>query len=512
MTKTLCVLVALLALVAAGCGSGSSGSGSDTAKLAPATSFFYAEANIDPTGAQEAGMRSILADLPGSAPPQERLNQLLEQASQSDKTAKVDYEKDIRPWLGDQAAVFVAPAKGGGASPAWAAVIATTDEGKAKDAIDKGKESGDRKLSYNGSDYLLSKDSAMAVVDGYFVAGSDAGVRAAIDASKSSSLAGSDQYKEAIKNATDERVALVYEDLGGMLQALASSSSQSLGPAAPFIGRMFGGKPVVATISAEQQALVVNGSLIPGAGSLNLFGRSTSLLGEAPANSWLALGQADFGNVVKTMVGLFAGALGGADVLNQQLQAATGLDLDRDVYPWIGDVALFVSGTSKASIGGGAVIKSKDAATSRRTLTKLAALAARSGRATVAAADVAGVKGYELKLDSAPKPLYLLQANDRVAITYGAGAAKEVFSGAGGKLSSNPKFTAATSKLGEAYAPSLYVDVPPIIDLADSFGASGADWDKAKPYLSIVDYVVSGSAESGDTAAARTRIGFKPHS
>src|SRR5215211_1866427 len=200
MTKTLCALVALIAISAAGCGSSSGGSGTDTAKLAPASSFLYAEVNLDPTGSQEAGMRSILGDLPGSGPPEQRLDDLLEQASQSEDS-KVDYLKDIKPWLGDKAAVFVSPPKAGASSPPWAVVIATTDEQKAKDAAAKGQESGSTKSTYNGVDYVVDKDkTATATIDGFFVVGSEAGVKEAVDASKSGSLSASDRYKETTKD------------------------------------------------------------------------------------------------------------------------------------------------------------------------------------------------------------------------------------------------------------------------------------------------------------------------
>src|SRR4051794_8307533 len=150
----------IVLLVAAGCGSsGGSGSGTDTAKLAPPTSFLYAEATIDPSGGQEAAMRSILGDLPGEGAPEDRINNLLEQASKDDNTPPhVDYNADIKPWLGDKASVFVAPSASGSAgSPMWAVVIATSDEGKANDAIKKGKESTDREASYNGVDYTVDK-------------------------------------------------------------------------------------------------------------------------------------------------------------------------------------------------------------------------------------------------------------------------------------------------------------------------------------------------------------------
>jgi hypothetical protein len=511
MTKTLCALAALLALVVAGCGSGSGSSGADTAKLAPASSFLYAEVSLDPSGSQQAGVRSILGDLPGSGPPKQRLNDLLERASKSGKSP-FDYEKDVKPWLGDKAAVFVAPPAAGAKDPAWAAVVATSDESKAKDALKKLQEPGDRKATYNGTDYVIDKHGdASGLVDSFFVSGSNAGFKAAVDAGKKGTLSGSDRYKQATKDASDERIALVYEDIGGLVQAAAAASGQSLGPAAGLFGRMLGGEPVVATVKAEQQALVVDGSLIPKSTGLNLMGKSTPLLGEVPADSWLAFGQADFGAAVKSLIGMFAGLAGGEAQLEQQLRNATGLDLNRDLLSWIGDVAPFVKGDSKQSIGGGALIQSKDPAASRRALTKLSALVARSDHTTqVSAAKVGSARGYRLKSKDAPQGVYMVQSGDKVALTYGSSSAASALSGKQG-LAEAPGFTDAAGKLGDAYSPSFYVAIPPIVRLADSFGASGADWNKAKPYLTILDYVISGSAQADGQAASRTRIGFKPH-
>src|SRR4051794_11768678 len=503
----------IVLLVAAGCGSsGGSGSGTDTAKLAPATSFLYAEVTIDPSGGQEAAMRSILGDLPGTGAPENRINDLLEQASKSDKTGGVDYNADIKPWLGDKAAVFVAPSKAGASSSLWSVIVASTDEGKTADAIKKGKQAGDREASYRDVDYFVDKDgTAAAAVDGFFLTGSEGGIKAAIDAAKDSgqSLSASDRYKEAVKNAESDRVALVYEDLGGLLSAVAGASGQSLGPAAPLLGRVFGGKPAVATIRAENQALVIDGSLVP-RGSFGSFGKSTELIGQVPSDSWLAVGAADFGASLKTMIGLVGGIAGGEQQLEQQLKTATGLDLQQDVLSWIGDVAFFAGGDSKDTIAGGALIQSKNPDASRRALTKLAALAAKSGQATVAAAHVGDASGYELKIPKAPRSVFMLQGGDKVAITYGDAAAKSALGGGSG-LADAEGFKNASGKLGEGYAPSLYLSAPPILSLAESFGAAGGSYDKAKPYLTILDYVISGGVQTGDAAKSRTRIGFKPH-
>ncbi|MEA2424787.1 MAG: hypothetical protein QOH13_1197 [Thermoleophilaceae bacterium] len=508
------IAACVVALLAAGCGGSSSGSGSDTAKLAPDSSFLYAEAALDPAGAQQAGMRSILGDLPGSGPPEQRLNNLLEQASKSDKSSKVDYLKDVKPWLGDKAAVFVAGSSqlSAGAKTPWAVVIATTDEAAARDTIAKDTGSNARKQTYHGTDYLIDTsngDTAQGVVDGFLVVGSDAGMKAAIDASKGQSLSASDRYKEAIKDANSDRVALVYEDLSGILQAVAGASGGSLGPAAPLLGRMFGGKPVVATISAEQQALVIDGSLVPSGALGSLLGSSTPLVGDAPADSWLAAGKADFGQSLKSLLGLVGGAFGGEQALANKVRSATGLDIDKDLLGWMGDAAFFVDGDSKATIGGGALIQSKDPAASKAALTKLAALVAKQGGgAQVSAATVGSGTGYKIVQSSAPRGVFLLQAGDKVALTYGEEAAKAAL--AGGGLSGAPGFTKAAGALGAPYLPSLYISAPPILSLVESLGAGGAGYAKAKPYLTILDYWIAGSAKDGSTVKSRSRIGFKP--
>jgi hypothetical protein len=186
--------------------------------------------------------------------------------------------------------------------------------------------------------------------------------------------------------------------------------------------------------------------------------------------------------------------------------------LDKDVLSWIGDTAFFVNGDSKQSIGGGALIQSKNPAASRRALTKLAALVARSDRSTrVSAAKAGSGRGYRLQQRSAPRGIFMVQSGDKVVITYGKSAATQALSGSGG-LAEAPGFTDAAGKLGDGYTPSLYLSVPPILKLAESFGAGNkADYQKAKPYLTIVDYLISGSAHAANGAASRTRIGFKPH-
>ena len=512
MTKTLRAALALftislLTVVAAGCGA-SSGSGTDTATLAPPSSILYFEATIDPSGDQESAMRSILGDLPGSGAPEDRLHALIQKASDSEG-GKIDYGKDVRPWLGEKVAGFVAGPTSAGGDPAAAVVVATTDGGAAQEMVDK--QSGQGK-SYKDVNYKLDDGAAGGVVDEYFVLGNEAGFRLVVDTSKGESLSESDRYKKATDGVTDDRVALLYQDPGGILRLASGAAGDQLGAAAPLIGRLFGGEPIVATIRAEEQALVVDGSIAP-AGSLSgLFGESTDVLGEVPADAWLSAGTKDFGAQLEKLVGLFGGLAGGEQALYEQVRQATGLDLQRDLFAWMGDTAFFVHGDSKETIGGGALIQSKDPAASQLALTKFAAAIERNDPGTrIAPARIAGAEGYTLQDASMPQPVFFIQAGELVALAYGEEAARSALAD-GEKLKAAPEFTRATGALGAQYAPALYLSLPPILDLAESFGAGQSeDYGKAKPYLTILDYVVAGSASEGEKLASRTRIGFKPH-
>jgi hypothetical protein len=516
MTNTLRALAALclvsLGLIASGCGTSSGSGGSNPASVIPESSFIYAEATIDPSGSQESAMRSILGDLPGTGAPQDRLENLIRDAIKKDRSTKVDWDKDIKPWLGDKIAGFVA---GSGASltsgnvPA-AFVVATTDGDAAHDALEKSKEAGDAHKRYRDVEYLVStKDGDMTsagVVDGFLVVGDDAGMKAAIDASKDGrTLDKADKFKQATKDITDERVGFAYADLGSLIQ-LASQASGNQFPAGALFGRLLAGRPLVITARAENQALIFEGK---SPSTVKSGSAAATLMQDLPQGSWAALALPDLGTTIRSFYTGLAGAFGGTDKLSQQVRDATGLDIEQDLLSWIGDVGLFVDGDSKDTLGGGLLIKSKNPAASKQALTKIAAAITKADPTTrVAAAHVPGAFGYELRSSDVPRSIFMLHHDDRVAFTYGDSESKDALSGGG--LASSGDFKRAADGLGDGYSPLVYLSVPPILRVADAFGAtSDKDYVKAKPYLTILDYLIVGTTGNGNDG--RVRFGFKPH-
>ena len=77
-------------------------------------------------------------------------------------------------------------------------------------------------------------------------------------------------------------------------------------------------------------------------------GGESELLGEMPGDAWGALALPKVGESAQSLFSSFAGAIGGA-ALNEQVKQSTGLDLEHDVFSWLGDVGVFVRGADMAS-------------------------------------------------------------------------------------------------------------------------------------------------------------------
>jgi hypothetical protein len=516
ITSFFAVLTAFLALAA--CGGGGSGSGAETAKIVPPSAYFYGEAVIDPSGGQEKAVRSIIAKFPGEGPPEQRIEKLLVDGLKTRDTGSVDYVKDIKPWLGETAAAFAIPGPATSKKVAGGVIIATKDEDAARKAIQKAGGSNLTKATYKGVDYWRDAPgdgdlNAGGVIDGFAVLADEAGFKAAIDASKGDSLVDSDRFKKAVEDAPEERIGLLYADIQGAIGAAAQQSGAGAQVAllSGAFKQLFGDQPIVATAKAENDGVVIDSTLPASGGTIfSIFGKGTDLVGELPAGSWVAFGQPELGKYISQLIDLAAGLAGGREAIAAQVRQASGLDLDRDILGWIGDVAFFVAGTSKADLGGGAVIKTTDPAASKRAIAGLERLiSAGSSSTKLGPAGIPGAEaGFSASDTTTPQPVYVVQKGDRVVIAYGEKAATDALAG-GAPLGDDAAFKNATGKLGGDYKASMYVAIAPIIEVARSFGASEAELSKAEPYLAVFDHLVGGTKTEGDKLKSRFRIGLQ---
>jgi uncharacterized protein DUF3352 len=504
---TIAVLVVPV-LAAAGCGAGDEAA-SGASELAPAGAAIYGEANLKPEGDQKKAIDSILSKFPGGDQAGDKLKDLIEKGLR-ESDAPISFKKDIEPWLGDEAAFFASGVSQNGRLRASAGLIATDDEGKAQDALEKSAEGKTTKHSYKDVDYLTDESGeAGAVFDGFLVLGTEEGVRAAIDTSKGGKKLSDDaDYAKALENAADDRLGLFYINSPQFLQA-----AQQTGTPLPDSFKQFFNEPFVATVDADDDGVLVEAD-VPGdlSKAFGILGQGSDLLTSLPSDSWLAVGQTDLGKLLSFYVDAFAGIAGGRDAIEQQFKAATGLDLQKDVLDWMGDFGIFVRGTSVSQLDGALVVETSDEAASERFLAALERLAKtqadnpgdRVGPLTAPG----GGKGFTLRSPDIPKPVHALVRSGKVVFAYGDTAAKDAVD-ASDKLGDSPDFSAARDSLGD-YNVSFYVLVKPILDLVESTSAaSDADWQDAKPYLEPLEALVAGTSGSGDDLRSAFKLVVK---
>jgi hypothetical protein len=509
MRKLILVLavMSIAVFAALGCGAEDEAA-SGAAELAPAGAVMYGEATLKPEGDQKEAVDAIIAKFPGEGSAGDRIKRLIEQGLRK-SDAPVSYEKDIEPWLGDEAAFFATGATAKGSFRTTAGMIATEDEDKARDALEKAAEGKLTTTDYKDVEILKDEsDEAGAVFDGFLVLGTEAGVKAAIDTSKDGTpLSDDEQYKNAIDNVSDDRLGLLYLNTPELVKA-----AEQGGTTLPNSFKKYFKEPFVATADADDDGVLFEATIPEDlAKTFAVFGQGSDLLQELPADSWLALAQSEFGQLLDFYVEAFAGVAGGRDAIEQQFRAATGLDLQEDVIDWMGDFAIFVRGTSVSELDGALIIETTDEAASGRLINALQRLARTQAEGSVNIGPLAipgGGEGFTATGAGIPKPVHVFQRNGRVVFAYGDAAASDAVD-PGEKLGDSADYTDATASLGD-YDVSFYLLMQPIFDLVDSTeAASDADWQKAKPYLEPLRALVGGTSGDGDDLKSAAKIVVK---
>ena len=158
----LVLAAALFGLLVAGCGGGGDDSGggdSDAATLAPQTAPVFIDFTIRPEGATKTNVEELAKKLAGIDDLGDLIVTELE-SSASEDGEEVDFEKEVEPWLGERAGLFLQEYEEEDFE-GYGAAIQTEDEDAARDFVDKQLESGDESFedgSYEDVDFKVQED------------------------------------------------------------------------------------------------------------------------------------------------------------------------------------------------------------------------------------------------------------------------------------------------------------------------------------------------------------------
>jgi hypothetical protein len=499
---------ALLAL--GGCGGGGGGPsgppGPDPATLVPADAPVYLDAVVRPEGEQADAVESALSKLLATDDPRgfvvDRLDKALEASD-----AGINYEDDVAPWLGQRAGIFFETLTG---NPDGAALVQTTDTAATQDTIDKAAAADkipEHDRSYKGVDYQVdTKDNAVGIVGDFVIAGTEQGLRDAVDASRAGSLADDAGFRTASDAAPPDRIGFAYADPHAIVSSLereGSLKSDQLQALTPQVRAVLS-QPASASLAATSDQISLETSTAAGAQPAPA---ASSLLDDLPSDSWLAFATA---NGASSFAQSFESAPPQAQA---QLRRALGFDLGAELGKWAGDIGGFVSGTSLFGLGGALIVETTDEQASAQTLDELQATLSRQPGLSVQGVTTGGEHGFSVSPQGAPIQFQVVQKDGKVVAALGSDSVDQALSPTS-SLSDSQAFGAARDALGSDFAPITYVGFVPLFQLFGGLPQASEDpgYQQAKPYLDHLDYLILGARHEGERALAKLVLGLRESS
>lgn len=512
----LATAVMAMAIALGGCGDSEEES-SGLAALVPPDAPLYLEVAIFPDDDRTDAIASLTERIAGISDPQGELISMLDEEIQAD-TPDVSYAEDIEPWLGETAAAFVRSFEATDAAAGMidaAYLISVTDTEAADAFIDKLAESDpevqEEEREYEGSTYLVDPTSGTAVglVDGSMVVGTEAALKAAVDASVGDSLADSEDFSEEAGSLDDENLLEVWVDLGTALDAAANSAGADgaeIDAARAALEPLLS-EPIAVSLSATPETVALESSA---AGDVGLQG-NTELLGQMPADSWFAIAIEGAGETLRQSLASL-GALGaqvGDPTLDPQaiagmVETTTGLDLEDDLLAWIGNAAFFVSGTTEEELRVGGLLETSDPEATTRALDAAEGLfKAQTGAGTEEPSLEGATEGFAATSPSGTGLEVALRDDLLVGAFGGSDPATELLE-SGDVLADAELYSAAQEALGGDFAAAVYVAMQDFLIVAEKGDDGDTDYDAARPYTEALEYVILGTA--AEDGRDRTRI------
>ncbi len=499
---TLVACFAVPAAILAGCGGGGGGSVDvGPAAAVPASTPIYLDATVKPTGTAKTNAEDALKTILHTDDPAGKIIAQIDKQ----KTATgqpVNYQTDIAPWLGEKAAVFFTTL---GQNSQGASVVETTNPSAALAFAQKANGTSGAPKSVDGVSVQTAQDrtTAYATVGNFLLVGNAAGVAAAIQADKGDSLGDDSDFTDSIGDLPDDRLGTVYTVPKTFIDALGSQFGAASKAAIEKSAGDNLDQPVAGALTASANSVELEAT----GGSNGVDTPQSSLIGDVPGQSWLALGIGDLGDNLSHSIDQLKDQVPNFAAVQQQIEQATGSSLEQ-LTGALGDAVIYVQGTTQSTLTGALVVQSKDTALTSRLLNQLQGLLQLGNGAIKPLQLSGGGTGFQMSDSSLSQPIELAEQGDKIVIGYGDGSAEASLTPAQ-KLSDSPTFSAAQGQVS-SLGTDLFLNLQSIFALAESSGAkSDPQYVQAKPYLDALNYVVTGSGSSGDKAEFKAVLGLK---
>jgi hypothetical protein len=462
------VAVCVIALLPA-CG-GKTDEKARAAGMVPANAIGFLSVNLEPSIEQKRNMLGIAKAFPGAKVKGEfetTRDGLLDDMLQD---SGLDYQRDVKPWLGKELAVVGLPAATPEGDPLVLVMIAAKDEGKAKVALDKARRTEGADFSYQ-------------FVDGFAVVsqGSKPAAAAPIEQqakATSGSLAESPRFTQIVDELHGDRLILGWFDPSAITKELDGSGELP----SEFSQQFKTAGPIAFDLHAASKAVVAEGVSIASAEARRGQPKITEGL---PATTMAVLTLFNVGGSVTSGLEGFLGTTGGTDTseFEQEFRDNTGLDLKTEILSWVQGEAVVMAAPSTRDFPDIALIlEPSDMAKAQAAVPKIAA--ALTERAEVALRDVAveGGRAFEATepIDDGVQPAFGL-VNGRFIVASSLAQLQTVSKDAADPFGKTPSYGKVVAEGSSSQTQfQLVLRLDPIREMFEKLFDLGSDADYLK--------------------------------
>ena len=300
--------------------------GDQPSAVLPGTAVAYARVDLNPSAGQKVAAIRFLLKFPsvkdklGLTGDKDDLRQkLFEQIKKYAGTdlADVDYDKDIKPWLGERAGIAALPPADGKDDPVVVLAVQVKNEGEATKGLDKLMANEDKK-------------PGRAFSNGYVLLGDDqATVDAAVATAKDNPLDKNAKFSSDMDKLGEQGFASVWADMKGIASISSKVDSAALGG--------IGDASMAAALRFDASYVELKG-IAQGDTSMKVNSADAGdLITKLPDTTAGALAVSGGENLVDTMwQQMDKASNGNIKQLTEQLTEETGLTLPDDLKSLLG--------------------------------------------------------------------------------------------------------------------------------------------------------------------------------
>lgn len=334
--------VALLVLLVAGGAVIASrlagGGGAQPESVVPDTAVAFAKIDLDPSAGQKIDAFRFANKFPAIGdslnPDEDLVRALFDFAHEAGELSGIDYDADVKPWMGKRMAIALLPAAGGSVEPAPIVVVQVTDAAAARSGLSKLLAEAS---PGSGAGFAVSGDYAV-------IASSEAQAQSAISQAEKAPLAQDEHFTADLEALGEAGVGAAWFDLAGMTDlSLAAMQLSGVLPPPQLDSLLAGGQQAQGRFATllrfDGPTLELVGHTVGGPTLDPADGAVTNHLADLPATTVAAVSVNHPDRLVEQALDQLSATgpeSAQVDALRQMAQTQLGLTLPDDLMTLLG--------------------------------------------------------------------------------------------------------------------------------------------------------------------------------